>query len=1163
MSQQIFQTLQRDPRLSPLANNGQARITTLDDDNARRELEDELSTFVCDGQYGQAMERILQSYLAQQGKARQNAAWVSGFFGSGKSHLQKMLGHLWANTEVSPGKRARELVLELPDGVKAQFRELDTMAARSGKPLMAASGAMPSGAKDAVRKTVLAILLKAVGMPEKVPQAHFCFWLRQKGYLDEVRSAVEAEGSRWLEELDELYVSPVIADAVLKQDPDFAAGNREARDVIRQQFPNRDSDITTAEFVQLARKALAPDGGELPHTMLVLDEVQQYIGDSNDRATDFVELAEALQTELDTRVMLVASGQSALSSETPQLQKLKDRFRVTVQLSDTDVETVIRKVILQKRADAQAAVQQVLEANAGEVSKQLEGSLIKERSEDRQVAVADYPLLPTRRRFWEECFRSIDVAGTNSQLRSQLRIIFDAVKDIAEEDLGRVITGDVLFTSMANDLVTSGVLLNELSNRIANLGKDGSEEGKLKQSLCGLAFLISRLPREQGADKGIRATARTLADLMVPDLRKDSGPLRNQIAGLLEAMAEEGVVMPIPAEQGQVEYRLQTTEGAQWQRLFDEKRQAVRNDDTEVTSQREQRLGVELQKELKTVRLLQGAAKIPRPMTHWVNQEPPAPSNEQVVVWVRDGWGCSEREVRDAAREAGADDPVLHVFLPRRNAEDLRNRIIDATAARRVLDHYGTPSTPEGVEARQAMQSRLNRAEEDCNELIADVIANALVLKGGGIEEYGTKLGEKLQTAASEASLARLFPEFPKADHASWGTAVKRAKDGSDAPLTAVGHQGSNDSHPVARQVINAIGGGKEGSAIRADLRVAPYGWPQDAIDAVLLSLHRDGTLSAKDVYGNLIAVGQLDQQSLGKARFYLQQVRLTTKEKLAVRAVFGIAGVTAQSGQEDAKAVEFLDAIENQVAQSGGEAPLPPPVGSTLLKELRILSGPEQLKAILDAKDQLQELWDQACSLVDRKQKRQPGWERLIALLQQAQGLEIVQELEPQVEAIRSQRTLLDPTTDFVAPLRQQLEQALAAALEQAQQQVSQVATDELQQLQANADWQRLPEAERNRISQTLQLPTSAPPAAPVEKSQLLAALQQRSITSRRELAESLPTRFAKARIEAAKALEPSTQPLKLSSGVLKDAAALDAWWAAERQKLAAALENGPIQIN
>jgi hypothetical protein len=1162
MSQQIFQTLQRDPRTSPLANNGQARITTLDDDNARRELEGELSTFVCDGQYGQAMERILQSYLSQQGQARQNAAWVSGFFGSGKSHLQKMLGHLWANTEVSPGKRARDLVLELPDGVKAHFRELDTLAARSGKPLMAASGAMPSGAKDAVRKTVLAILLKAVGMPEKVPQARFCFWLREKGYLDAVRSAVEAEGSRWLEELDELYVSPVIAGAVLEQDPDYAAGNREARDVIRQQYPNSDSDITTAEFVQLARKALAPDGGELPHTMLVLDEVQQYIGDSNDRATDFVEVAEALQTELDSRVMLVASGQSALSSETPQLQKLKDRFRVTVQLSDTDVETVIRKVILQKRADAQADVQQVLEANAGEVSKQLEGSLIKERSEDRQVAVADYPLLPTRRRFWEECFRSVDVAGTNSQLRSQLRIIFDAVKDIAEEDLGRVITGDVLFQAMGPDLVNSGVLLNELNNRIAGLD-DGSEEGKLKQSLCGLAFLISRLPREQGADKGIRATDRTLADLMVPDLRTDSGPLRHQISGLLEAMAEDGTLMKVSEKEGLDEYRLQTTAGAQWQRLFEEKRQAVRGDDSEVSSQREQRLGAELQKELKAVRLLQGAAKIPRQLSAWNQGEPPPPSNEQVLVWVRDGWGCGEKEVRDAARQAGADDPVLHVFLPRRNAEDLRNRIIDATAARRVLDHYGTPSTPEGKEARQAMQSRLGRAEENCNELILDVIANALVLKGGGIEEYGTKLAEKLQTAASEASLARLFPEFAKADHGSWGTAVKRAKEGSAAALEAVGHKGSNDSHPVARQVINVIGGGKEGSAIRNELRLAPYGWPQDAIDAVLLALHRDGSLSAKDSQHNPIAVGQLDQQSLGKARFYLQEVRLTTREKLALRGVYGIAGIKANQGQEEAKAVEFLDALDNKLSQSGGEAPLPPPLSAALLKELRSLSGPEQLKAILVAEGQLKELWDQACSLIALKDKRQPNWERLLALQHQARGLPVHQELEPQVQAIRTQRSLLDPSTDFVTPLLQQLEQALSAALEQAQHQVRQVAAAELQQLQASAEWRDLPEAERLQIGQALQLPASAPSAEPVERGQLLEALQQRSLASRAELAESLPTRFAKARTAAAKALEPNIQALRLSSGVLKDEAALDAWWAAERQKLVAALQSGPIQIN
>ena len=534
-----------------------------------------------------------------------------------------------------------------------------------------------------------------------------------------------------------------------------------------------------------------------------------------------------------------------------------------------------------------------------------------------------------------------------------------------------------------------------------------------------------------------------------------------------------------------------------------------------------------------------------------------------MVVWVRDGWGCSDREVREAARVAGADDSVLHVFLPRQNADELRNRIIDAKAAQRVLDHYGNPSSAEGKEARQAMQSRLNRAEEDCNELIGEVITNALVLKGGGIEQYGTKLGEKLQVAAAEASLARLFPEFTKGDHSGWGTAVKRAKEGSDTPLTAVGHQGANADHAVARQLINLIGSGKEASALRSALLVAPYGWPQDAIDSVLLALHRDGTLSAKDSQNNPIAVGRLDQQSLGKARFYLQEVRLTGREKIAVRGVFSIADINGQAGQEEANAVEFLDAIENQLAQSGGAAPLPPPLAAPLLKELRSLNGPEQLKALLDAKEQLQELWDSACGLVDLKQKRLPGWERLGVLLQQAQGMDVAQGLQSQVQAIQEQRTLLDSTTDFVAPLLQQLEQALSAELEAAQCKVAEVTAAELLQLEQSAEWQVLAEGERNRISQALQLPTAAPPTGPIERSSLLETLQQRSLASRAELAESLPTRFAKARTAAAKALEPNTQALKVSSGVLKDPSALDAWWAAEREKLAAALQNGPIQIN
>jgi hypothetical protein len=167
--------------------------------------------------------------------------------------------------------------------------------------------------------------------------------------------------------------------------------------------------------------------GPLPLTILILDEVQQYIGDSRDRVSTITELVEAVYTQLDSRVLVVASGQSALSG-TPLLQWMQDRFRIRVQLSDADVEAVTRKVLLHKKPSGVEPIRSVLDRNAGEVSKHIQGSKLAERPEDRDIIVQDYPLLPTRRRFWEEAFRVVDAAGTHSQLRSQLRILHDALQ---------------------------------------------------------------------------------------------------------------------------------------------------------------------------------------------------------------------------------------------------------------------------------------------------------------------------------------------------------------------------------------------------------------------------------------------------------------------------------------------------------------------------------------------------------------------------------------------------------------------------------------------------------------------------------------------------------------------------------------------------------------
>ena len=329
----IKDVLQRDPAVHPLINQGQARITDRQNERAMQELHGELSTFVCEGQYADGIQKIIRSFIDNLGRTNQRGAWVSGFFGSGKSHLLKMLCHLWQNTEFPDGATARSLVPSIPDELNALLHELDVAGKRAGG-LLAAAGSLPSGTTENVRTTTLGILLRATDLPEQYPQAKFCLWLHSQGYFDAVKAAIAAAGKSFDRELNNLYVSGPIASAMIACDPSFASGEAEARQLLKAQFPPQFSDITTPEFLRTAKDALGlvSQNGRLPCTLIVLDEVQQYIGESNDRAVLVTEVAEAVEKQLDSHVMIVGAGQSALT-DVRLLQKLLDRFTIRIALS--------------------------------------------------------------------------------------------------------------------------------------------------------------------------------------------------------------------------------------------------------------------------------------------------------------------------------------------------------------------------------------------------------------------------------------------------------------------------------------------------------------------------------------------------------------------------------------------------------------------------------------------------------------------------------------------------------------------------------------------------------------------------------------------------------------------------------------------------------------
>ena len=1152
----IRELLDRDPLRVGLANSGQARITGGNDPKVLRELRAELETFVCRGRFADALQRILERYLANFDASRQDAVWVSGFFGSGKSHLLKMLAHLWEDTSFDDGTTARGLVAgRLPSDVGAALRELDIRARRIGAPQVAAAGSLLGGNVGQVRLSVLSIVLRARGLPEQYAQARFCFWLEDNGLLDRVRGEVEAAGRSWASELHDLYVSPVIARALVEADPTFAADVRAARQLLVGQFPQPKADITTDEFVAAARRALAP-GGEVPPTILVLDEVQQYINEARDRAATVTELAEAVQTRFDSRVLLVASGQSALSAGTTTLQWLTDRFRISVALTDAEVEAVTREVLLRKRPTATPAIEAIFEAHSGEVSRHLQGTRLAERPEDRANHVGDYPLLRTRRRFWEACFQTADPSGTQSQLRSQLRILYDSLSEIADRPLGAVVPASDLFRALAADLVGADVLLNEINTRIARLD-DGTPEGSLRADLCGLVFLIGKLPRQETVDLGVRANATTLADLLVGDITSDSGPFRHEVATELERLADEGVLMRVAEE-----YRIQTTEGADWERAFRKRRTAIGRSEVEVAARREQLLGAAVQEVVGQLRLTHGEARIRRRVELRLDADPDPARGSVVRVWLRDEWSSSWAQVRDEARRRGLKDPVLHMHLPKRSAEELRRHIIAVEAARNVLDARGTPASREGREARASVKSRLDGAEAARDGIVRAIVRAARVLRGGGGEVYGGDLPAKLRSGA-EASLARLFPRFPEADHRAWQPALRRARDGSGEPFSVVGWDGRVSEHPVSKRVLAEVGAGARGSRVRRALEAAPYGWPRDAIDAALVTLHRKGHLKAERD-GRPVATAQLDQTAISKARFRPERVRLTTRQRVALRGLFRRLGVRAKSGDEEDGGRRFLAALRELANRAGGAPPLPAVPDTGFVDDLSRLAGNEQLAATLADHARVEAAIGEWTARAERRDARRRSWELAAALCRHAEGeVEAAAEAARELAAIEEQRSLL-AEADHVSPCLARVAGALRAELAARHRELGGAVGRAAERLASDATWSRLDTPVREGILRRVGLEPPGPLAVETDAG-LRRELGRRGLAAWRSEIDAVPARVARA-LEAAAGELPAGGPdvtcVKVRLGTLADEAEVQKWVAEHEGKLREAVRRGPVIV-
>ncbi len=1129
----------KDPLTWRLLNEGVSSNNTDDLETLRFELD----SFVCDGEYLNGMRRILQAYHTDFGSPEQKAAWISGFYGSGKSHLAKVIRYLWIDFKFPDGATARSIA-HLPHEITDLLTETSTLG-KQHNGLHMAGGTLKAGV-GSVRLRVMSIVFRSVGLPSTYPHAKFLMHLKRDGKLEVFKTAIKNQGKNFDQELGRLYASGAVAKAYV-QCYDHVKEPSQVGPLLRAEYPSNQDDVSMEEMLNTIREAIAGDG-KLPCTVVVLDEIQQFIGQDAQVALDVQEVAEALSKEMDGRVMVIGTGQSALN-DAPNLQRLMGRFTVKIHLKDNDVEKVVRTVVLQKREEKKPAIKQLTDKNEGEITRQLKATKLATQSDDDLAYVPDFPLLPVRRRFWERVLHSVDSTGTNAQMRTQLRVVHEACRACADAELGAVVPGDFIYDQIANDLVTSGEMQKRFQE-IIELQKT-KPEGVLRSRICALVFLINKLPREQGTDLGIRAEPEHIADLLSEDLVTGSTALRQKLPGLLDALEQDGVLMKVDSE-----YRLQTTEGAAWEAEFRKRRASALNDDPHIAFQRSQLLNKALTDALGGgLSILQGDSKERRKITvHYGETKPD--QTDGITLWVRDGFSATPASVLADIQKLSTDDPTLHLFLPKLPGEGLKNAIASVQAAQETINLKGHPASQEGKECRQSMVTKQVTQEEIVKDLISEIVKGASLYLSGGQEQPLIVLRVGVEDAAKQV-LNRLYPKFSEGDSAKWPQVLKKAKEGSPNALSEVGFAGDPQAHPVAAAIIGFIGSGKSGLEIRKKFNASPCGWPQDGIDAVLTTLLASNHLSAK-VNGNPLSLAEVDQKKLGQATFRTESPVLTAVQKLAIRKLFQESGLTFTPGNEHTDAIRFIELAKTLAKQAGGEAPAPTAPAAPEIIALESHSG----------NDLLMELHDHRVSLLSKIKtwqttgkeitKRRPVFELTEKLVVQGAGLSEQAEWSSTLASIRANRSLLDDP-DPVSQVLKSVANALRAKLTQAHIAHADAFLARTTQVESQDAWQKLTPEKRLALLTKVGAAERAAPVV-VSDEQLLSALQSCSLATWHAQIDALPAQFDKALAAAIIEAEPKAKRVALAAATIHDQVELDTWLSTSKATIEAALKDGPV---
>ena len=465
--------------------------------------------------------------------------WISGFFGSGKSHFLKIISYLLENKIVN-GKAAVDY---FDDKIEDKMLLADIKRA----------GSIPTdvilfnidsktensnGTKDKILDVFEKVFNEKMGLSITPFVAEIERYIISQGKYDEFKKAFQRNANATWEEMRDgiQFVEDEFANAYAEV---LGKSVEEARNIVERTEKNY--TLSVEKFAERVRDYIKSKGNN-HHVVFLVDEIGQYIGDDRGLMLNLQTIVEDLGLECGGKAWVIVTSQEAIDDvvkvQGNDFSKIQGRFDTKLSLSSSDIDEVIKKRILDKTDEAKTSLKMIYDKEESIIRNLLTftNATYQKVYEDSEDFAETYPFIPYQFKLLQDVFTDIRKHGyagkhLSSGERSLLGAFQETAKRFGDSEVGTLIPFYAFYDTIEQ-------FLEHQVKIVINNAIDTVKSGELKEidiKVLKMLFMLKNI-------KEIPANIDNLSTLYVSNIKDDKITIKKEIADSLRRLEAQTLI---------------------------------------------------------------------------------------------------------------------------------------------------------------------------------------------------------------------------------------------------------------------------------------------------------------------------------------------------------------------------------------------------------------------------------------------------------------------------------------------------------------------------------------------------------------------------------------------------------------------------------------------